>query len=38
VRAHLDDGPDVDAFAAFRVAPAKGTHVVVAEAWHAWGG
>ncbi len=34
---HLDDGRDVDAFSAFRIAPAKGSHVVIAEARHASG-
>lgn len=37
VQVHLDDGKDVDAFATFRVMPAAGTHVVVAEARHASG-
>jgi hypothetical protein len=37
LQVHLDDGRDVDAIATLRVAPAKGTHVVVAEARHASG-
>lgn len=34
---HLDDGRDVEAFSTFRVAPASGSHVIVAEARHASG-
>jgi hypothetical protein len=37
VRVHLDDGRDVDAFSAFRIAPAQGAHVVITEARHASG-
>jgi len=37
LRVHLDDGRDVDAFSASRIVPARGSHVVVAEARHASG-
>jgi hypothetical protein len=34
---HLDDGRDIEASSAFRVPPANGSHVVVAEARHVSG-
>ncbi len=37
VHVHLDDGRDVDAVSALRVAPAAGAHVVVNEGMHASG-
>jgi hypothetical protein len=37
VHVHLDDGRDVDASSALRLAPLQGSHVVVNEARHASG-
>lgn len=37
VHVHLDDGRDVDAVSALRLAPVAGTHVVVNEGMHASG-
>jgi hypothetical protein len=37
VQVHLDDGREVDAISALRLAPFAGTHVVINEALHASG-